>query len=390
MCRKTCVTYRDSVRTAFADPKLCSQSPTVGAKQARDSYIQALSCNELLENDCDVGIMEDVQKCGFASSNDATAYCQKSKSDPCCFSISAAVTTNINIPLIIGASCGGLLLICIIGYFVFRKRKDRTSKSSYDSGFKPPKFANAFKRLSPFSPNPLFGGRNDDGLKSDNPAQFPPALAYTDNRTRMQNNQGFNDHRKTVYSTIAVNQGYNEPRLNAPQKNPRMTQEFRGGGESVFPNYNKTNKRIKATDFFHPNIDDEIQIEIGDILLVHEEYDDGWAFGVNLCSRCQGVFPLAVGEVLQQGGASKPAVHQPQLQLNGGQKSQATLLNLNDGKQTSNSSKFKRKTSLQKKAANNNKVRCLEQYTPSLEDEIYIRFDDVLIIFEKFDDGTDV
>ncbi|KAI9188365.1 hypothetical protein H9P43_002756 [Blastocladiella emersonii ATCC 22665] len=48
---------------------------------------------------------------------------------------------------------------------------------------------------------------------------------------------------------------------------------------------------------------DELNIEVSDVLLVLEEYEDGWAHGYNWLTRVSGIFPLAVFDEGGAGGA---------------------------------------------------------------------------------------
>ena len=43
----------------------------------------------------------------------------------------------------------------------------------------------------------------------------------------------------------------------------------------------------------YPGLDDEIQLNIGDVVIVQEKFDDGWAFGLNIMTDCEGCFPLS-------------------------------------------------------------------------------------------------
>lgn len=37
---------------------------------------------------------------------------------------------------------------------------------------------------------------------------------------------------------------------------------------------------------------DEIDLNIGDIVIIQAKFDDGWAFGTNITTECNGSFPL--------------------------------------------------------------------------------------------------
>ncbi|ORY47166.1 hypothetical protein LY90DRAFT_671250 [Neocallimastix californiae] len=42
-----------------------------------------------------------------------------------------------------------------------------------------------------------------------------------------------------------------------------------------------------------PKINDEIQLNVGDIVKIKEIFDDGWAYGTNISTDCEGALPLA-------------------------------------------------------------------------------------------------
>jgi len=41
-----------------------------------------------------------------------------------------------------------------------------------------------------------------------------------------------------------------------------------------------------------PKLVDEIDLNLGDIVIVEEKFNDGWAFGKNITTDCNGSFPL--------------------------------------------------------------------------------------------------
>jgi len=41
-----------------------------------------------------------------------------------------------------------------------------------------------------------------------------------------------------------------------------------------------------------PKLVDEIDLNLGDIVIVEEKFNDGWAFGKNITTDCKGSFPL--------------------------------------------------------------------------------------------------
>eukprot|EP00842_Homolaphlyctis_polyrhiza_P004794 jgi/Hompol1/5315/HPOL_004328-RA len=55
-------------------------------------------------------------------------------------------------------------------------------------------------------------------------------------------------------------------------------------------------KQVKAIEDYDPAIADEIELRVGDILVVLQEFDDGWAIGRNNVTGAQGVFPMSITE----------------------------------------------------------------------------------------------
>ncbi|KAI9204600.1 uncharacterized protein BJ171DRAFT_98478 [Polychytrium aggregatum] len=66
-----------------------------------------------------------------------------------------------------------------------------------------------------------------------------------------------------------------------------------------------------------PNLSDEIAIESGDVIVIKETYDDGWAFGYNTRTKSEGCFPLACVEPNTAGGPSEGAPQTKQIKQRG-------------------------------------------------------------------------
>ncbi|KAI9141758.1 hypothetical protein BKA69DRAFT_1021429, partial [Paraphysoderma sedebokerense] len=49
-----------------------------------------------------------------------------------------------------------------------------------------------------------------------------------------------------------------------------------------------------VTHIYRRALDDELDLDIGDMVLIVDVYDDGWAYGQNMTKSSKaGVFPLA-------------------------------------------------------------------------------------------------
>ncbi|KAI8841160.1 hypothetical protein BJ741DRAFT_19954 [Chytriomyces cf. hyalinus JEL632] len=118
---------------------------------------------------------------------------------------------------------------------------------------------------------------------------------------------------------------------------------------------------IVAYDF-QPVQPDEVRLRIGDRVVVSKEYDDGWAFGRNLSTGQEGLFPL---DTLQTGvlGENKP------------RKGRASSF----FGSTENSNIVS--------AQSNSSERVVYEFTPERPDEITLRIGDEVVINQEFDDG---
>jgi hypothetical protein len=62
----------------------------------------------------------------------------------------------------------------------------------------------------------------------------------------------------------------------------------------------KAEKVFKVIQKHTPGYIDEIQLSLGDVVIVKEQFDDGWGFGLNITTESQGSFPLICLSVLNE------------------------------------------------------------------------------------------
>ncbi|KAJ3081033.1 Sorbin and SH3 domain-containing protein 2, partial [Physocladia obscura] len=105
---------------------------------------------------------------------------------------------------------------------------------------------------------------------------------------------------------------------------------------------------------FEPTHNDEIYLRIGDQVVVKQKYDDGWALGVNLSSRLEGLFPL---DCLQ----SAPTETLP--------------------------TPSQRMFSMYGTSSNDNSRKVIYNFVPSQGDELALKEGDRVIVTRSFDDG---
>ncbi|KAJ3083566.1 Sorbin and SH3 domain-containing protein 2, partial [Physocladia obscura] len=117
------------------------------------------------------------------------------------------------------------------------------------------------------------------------------------------------------------------------------------------PSQAKANTVVYA---FEPTHNDEISLRIGDQVVVKQKYDDGWALGVNLSSRLEGLFPL---DCVQ----SAPAKTLP--------------------------TPSQRMSSIYDTLSNDNSRKVIYNFVPSQGDELALQEGDRVIVTRSFDDG---
>ncbi|OUM66209.1 hypothetical protein PIROE2DRAFT_59527 [Piromyces sp. E2] len=66
-----------------------------------------------------------------------------------------------------------------------------------------------------------------------------------------------------------------------------------GEGDTSYTVKSSENNLLYVFHEYIPKINDEIQLNVGDIVKVTKIFDDGWAYGTNISTDCEGALPLA-------------------------------------------------------------------------------------------------
>eukprot|EP00833_Pecoramyces_ruminatium_P003009 jgi/Orpsp1_1/1177041/evm.model.c7180000059962.1 len=64
-------------------------------------------------------------------------------------------------------------------------------------------------------------------------------------------------------------------------------------GNSFYSVNSSENSLFYVFHEYIPKINDEIQLNVGDIVKIKKVFDDGWAYGTNISTDCEGALPLA-------------------------------------------------------------------------------------------------
>ncbi|KAI8915844.1 hypothetical protein EDD86DRAFT_197005 [Gorgonomyces haynaldii] len=295
LCKSTCNSYLSSVQQTFANATVCDQNPgaTQAANRASVSSVGGAQtslgdfCASLFDvaaPQCSTGIKTDFAQCGFAFAGDADAYCAVNTQDPCCVakaSASAPMTLDPinNVWVIFGIVAGGLVVLGLIFYGVskfFRKgnqafQPDRESKAK-----------SFFKKFSMY--------KDVDQQKRSTKMDMPTKP------------------RSSLFTTIRASTmfGNNDPAPPLPGGKTNSNPFVSGVPSLDAPRGNDPQRKVQVFEDYEAGMDDEMTVKVGDVVIVNEEYDDGWAFGVNISSGREGVFPMAVCEPLGAGANNRP------------------------------------------------------------------------------------
>ncbi|KAI8930163.1 hypothetical protein BC831DRAFT_508608 [Entophlyctis helioformis] len=311
LCKSTCTGYIKSLSDVFSNTTLCDANPSEATATNRRAVMAvngpttsyADYCATLTTDDptiCSLGIKSDVMQCGFAVADDAAPYCAANKKDACCVAMAAAssgagdilappnkVSTKAFQPppevrqentsekrkTFLGGGGGGN-----------RRSSIFTTIRASIIGIKGAKGGKVAADAPPVPKLP--GGGN--GMQSKIP---PPPVAA------LNMSAGFNG-RDSIF---------------APMSGTTPLSGGVGGG-GVGGNYNNDGMSaavpltpgldescVVAFEDYDRAMEDEIELRVGDVIVVLEEFDDGWALGRNTVTGAQGVFPISITEPYVQG-----------------------------------------------------------------------------------------
>jgi hypothetical protein len=196
---------------------------------------------------------------GFETAPEATTYCAINGSDPCCATVTAAesatsVLNPVNNTFVIaGSVAGGLLFLglCFLVYQRVSKSRQRPTTAYVPN--RETKYAS--KKFSLFR-------RNDE---------------MQDNRTP----------RSSLFTTIRASQILQAGSSTSVPTGPlpaapynRMDDDpFSQSRQSQYlPNLGGDDQKVQVFENYDAGMDDELSCNVGDIIIVKEEYDDGTKF----------------------------------------------------------------------------------------------------------------
>ncbi|KAI7871463.1 hypothetical protein BDF14DRAFT_1761253 [Spinellus fusiger] len=258
LCRSTCDDWASSLRDITSEPSVCSDSlqrnTTLDSLELRCTSWQGY--NGTSNTNCISGIANEPENCGFQNNTaNACSYCTTHSSDTCCQRLKGCYT-HLSAGSIAGSVVGSVVGAVLMGGLVYCCfRHTRTEKYLY---------------------------------RNPHPAQ---RLSVCENLSTSQ--QGLVVH--------SVSDGFPPPPPPLPLTEPPSSffpPEPPVHGDLVEETIVSPCQSL-SIDAFHivihsypPQLEDELSLSIGDVVCLALSFDDGWAFGFNMTSGHQGVFPM--------------------------------------------------------------------------------------------------
>ncbi|KAI9100384.1 hypothetical protein DFS34DRAFT_702535 [Phlyctochytrium arcticum] len=246
LCKSQCTQFVDSMSSIFKNASSCAAAPAATPLNNRaiaDPQKSPYSafCNTLATDDpktCAVGLLAEEQTCGFSSTEQATAFCAAKPSEPCCSKVAEArdsalkgIAQSLNPVNNLPWIASGAAL---------------GAMSSSTSAAEPPK--------SDIEPGP---NRLGTVIRADD-ADISASASVTPGNKFMA---AARNTRQSVFGNAA----------------PRESGFF----------------QLKVVEQYNAQLGDELDLFVGDVITIEEEFDDGWAVGRNEASGEVGAFPMS-------------------------------------------------------------------------------------------------
>ncbi|KNC96922.1 uncharacterized protein SPPG_07747 [Spizellomyces punctatus DAOM BR117] len=283
----------------------------------------------------------EVNTCGFFTIAEARAYCAGSatRGDPCCARVIAAAATgpSTQVPggappnpptsnppsptadrtVITGLASGvggvALLTVSVLALRKYRARRrssDVSSKSMTQTVSRKPsgltlipthrqdeRVLNSTSSVSPSFPSPPNSAQyllsspissSSSSARMGPPPQLPLPTIPSNARFSM-------DPTSAIYGSSPPQGSLAGTTITrsvaGDDQNTDIGQEQESVAASDGQEQPKT--RMKVWAEYVPDLRDEIQLKVGDVMEIYETFPDGWATGQNLTTGTTGVFPLA-------------------------------------------------------------------------------------------------
>ncbi|KNE60021.1 hypothetical protein AMAG_05460, partial [Allomyces macrogynus ATCC 38327] len=114
------------------------------------------------------------------------------------------------------------------------------------------------------------------------------------NEPQQQQQQSTPKANKRVSSMMMVTNSLSQHLENMPP----VPSQVGNNTDSMYLDIPVNGKQVRAVRGYNPEMNDEMELVVGDTIAITQEYDDGWAQGVNLSTGQIGVFPQTFVEAV--------------------------------------------------------------------------------------------
>ncbi|KAJ3081863.1 Sorbin and SH3 domain-containing protein 2 [Rhizoclosmatium hyalinum] len=370
VCQATVTNFITSWKEVMSNPSVCSASPTPDGADGRSKYLALFTqLNQMSNSGCTVAVDLDADKfCGYKTLEDGQKYCQTNW-DPCCAyngltqvlpSPPAPVATTTPtpaspasaampiLPIAIGGGAAVVLLIIVTACICYRRSKKLAEEEDEAKG----QSSFTYSPATPGNNSYEMNNNKNQGYFGGNQGMPPYQQLHQgqDGRSEFDNYNKFgnvanagNKSRDSYYKAIVPTTSPYAPPINT-------------GYPAAPP------KKYQAVINFKALKHDELSLIIGDVIVIKEEYDDGWCFGQNIITKVSGFFPM---ECVAEPSAAKKQQFNKANNFNKRASSvYGTSMDSHDG---SFAVKF--------------------DYQPNMSDELLLRYGERVVVFEEYDDG---
>jgi hypothetical protein len=289
LCTSVCEESRNSLRTALANTTMCNPQPTPeGAENRRllftagtttrnlNDFCTSVAANPASRSEtCFKGLKKELDLCGFHKREFAVEFCEANKSAECCRALEggeggeageggksergekkhhgpegASMTVTIVAAVLVVGVAG--VAYFVVGYLQKQNHHEHKKPAYLEQKHKSFGFLNTEPTQAKSS---TFANVRESIRRASRMLAIPDLALTKDAQPDME--QG----------------------LDISQKVPSGT-------------------KLKCEEPYDPQMDDEMVCNVGDVIQVLEDYDDGWAMGDNLTTLEKGAFPKTICSIM--------------------------------------------------------------------------------------------
>ncbi|KAI8099167.1 uncharacterized protein BX664DRAFT_289128 [Halteromyces radiatus] len=263
LCRSTCLDWVNSITAITSQPSVCSDSiqRTDALANYTNHCLSWQGYNATTDDNCIAGFANEPENCGFRDDiKQACQFCQNTTnaaSSNCCQMVNCA--TGLNLASIIGITVGTLMGASLLLLACYCLCSRHWSRHRYF---------------------------NKNDKKTNNKFSSSTSFSYfSDSKTAIHDDHHLKHWPEdTTTTTTTMTSTNNTSTTSFP---PTIRHDHH-----LQPYQLKQEDLYTVIHAYPPQMDDELALNIGDIIMLALPFDDGWALGINMSTGLKGAFPL--------------------------------------------------------------------------------------------------